>query len=112
MYRAVQRTVHVVVTNHVWPYFQSRFPKPSFQTCFFLSQGDLKKVFLGTLDWGGKGGKGGGNEGVPKMVLAQLHIFLSSSKIKKDEKLSQKLSSISSFLIWLLVICEAEKICL
>ncbi len=26
----------VVVTKHVWPYFQSRFPKPSFQTCFFL----------------------------------------------------------------------------
>ena len=25
------------------------------------------------LDWGGKGGKGGGNEGVPKMVLARLH---------------------------------------
>jgi hypothetical protein len=47
-----------------------------------------------------------------KWFLARLHIFLSSSKIKKDEKLSQKLSSISSFLIWLLVICEAEKICL
>jgi hypothetical protein len=29
-----------------------------------------------TLDWGGKGGKGGGNEGVPKMVLARLNIFL------------------------------------
>jgi hypothetical protein len=29
-----------------------------------------------TLDWGGKGGEGGGNEGVQKMVLARLHIFL------------------------------------
>ncbi len=29
-----------------------------------------------TLDWGGKGGKGGGNEGVPKMVLAGLNIFM------------------------------------
>ncbi len=34
------------------------------------------KVTWKTLDWGGKGGKGGGNEGVPKMVLARLHIFL------------------------------------
>jgi hypothetical protein len=25
----------VVVAKHVWPYFQSRSPKPSFQTCFF-----------------------------------------------------------------------------
>ena len=41
------------------------------------------------LDWGGKGGKGGGNKGVPKMVLARLHnIFLWSPMIKKDKKLS------------------------
>jgi hypothetical protein len=26
----------VVVTKHVWPYFQSRFPPKKFQTCFFL----------------------------------------------------------------------------
>jgi hypothetical protein len=32
--------------------------------------------FRKTLDWGGKGGEGGGNEGVQKMVLARLHIFL------------------------------------
>ena len=27
---------HVVVTKHVWPYFQSRFPPKKFRTCFFL----------------------------------------------------------------------------
>ena len=47
-----------------------------------------------TLDWGERGGRGGGNEGVPKMVL---HDSIYScdhrrSRIKKDEKLSQKLS--------------------
>ncbi len=36
---------------------------------------------------GGKGGERGGNDGVPKMVLARLH-FLLSPMIKKDEKLS------------------------
>jgi hypothetical protein len=46
------------------------------------------------MDWGGKGGKGGGNEGVPKMVLARLY-FLVIAMIKKDEKLSQKLSQLS-----------------
>ena len=25
----------VVVTKHVWPYFQSRFPPKKFRTCFF-----------------------------------------------------------------------------
>jgi hypothetical protein len=25
----------VVVMKHAWPYFQSRFPQKSFQTCFF-----------------------------------------------------------------------------
>ena len=45
-----------------------------------------------TLDWGGKGGKGGGNEGVPKMVLHDSIFSCDRPKIKKDEKLSQKLS--------------------
>ena len=40
---------------------------------------------------GGKGVNWGGNEGVPKMVLARLY-FLVIAMIKKDEKLSQKLS--------------------
>ena len=35
-----------------------------------------KDLLRKTLDWGGQGGKGGGNEGVPKMVLARLNIFL------------------------------------
>jgi len=56
----------VVVTKHVWPYFQSLFPKTSSERVSSWK----------TLDWGGKGGKGGGNEGVPKMVLARLNIFL------------------------------------
>jgi hypothetical protein len=30
---------HVVVTKHVWPYFQSRFPPKKFRTCFFLVLG-------------------------------------------------------------------------
>ena len=29
-----------------------------------------------TLVGGRKGGKGGGNEGVPKMILTRLHVFL------------------------------------
>ena len=28
-----------------------------------------------TLDWGGKGGKGGGNEGALKLALARLYII-------------------------------------
>ena len=43
---------------------------------------------------GGKGVNWGGNEGVPKMVLARLY-FLVIAMIKKDEKLSQKLSQLS-----------------
>jgi hypothetical protein len=43
---------------------------------YHLSKSILDLLRRKTLDWGGKGGKGGGNEGVPKMVLARLNIFL------------------------------------
>ena len=33
-------------------------------------------LFLEDTGWGGKGGKGGGNEGALNMALARLHIFL------------------------------------
>ncbi len=60
----------------------------------FLMNGIGYSASLEDTGLGGKGGKGGGNEGVPKMVL---HDSIYScdhrrSRIKKDEKLSQKLS--------------------
>ena len=53
-----------------------------------LLPNNVSVVSLEDTGWGGKGGKGVGNEGVPKMVLPNSNIFLCSSMIKKDEKLS------------------------
>ena len=42
-----------------------------------------------TLDWGGKGGKGGGNEAYQKWLCTTPYFLVIA---EKDEKLSQKLS--------------------
>jgi hypothetical protein len=62
-----------------------------------------------TLDWGGKGGKGGGNEGVPKMVLRD-SIF--SCDRQRSRRMRSFLFCYNSFSLScrLLIICEAQKI--
>jgi hypothetical protein len=69
---------------------QSLVVKQSY--CCLLKISDTFTWSLEDTGLGGKGGERGGNDGAPKMVLARLHIFLWSPMIKKDEKLSQKLS--------------------
>jgi hypothetical protein len=62
---------------------------------------------------GGKGGEGGGQWGRTKNNFGATPYFLVIAKDQEGrEAFSEALSSISSFLIWLLVICKAEKICL
>ena len=59
---------------------------------------------------GGKGGKGGDNEGVKNGFGTTPYFLVIADDQEGWEAFSEALSSISSFLIRLLVICEAEKI--
>jgi hypothetical protein len=47
MYRAAQELFTVVVTKHVWPYFQSRFPN-QFPNVFLPGSKSGSDVFLAT----------------------------------------------------------------
>ncbi len=59
-----------------------------------------------TLDWGGKGGKGGGNEGAPKMLCTTPYVLVIAERMRS---FLFSVIILSRFLDRLLVICEAQK---
>ncbi len=60
-------------------------------SCFFYFVGAQidTQILRKTLDWGGKGGKGGGNEAYQKWLCTTPYFLVIA---EKDEKLSRKIS--------------------